>query len=124
MKAYLYLQPDDRNHLYVSWNLSIRLSLENLKELLEGRADFVEMGVYSEEAKQQFREVARLFKEGRITKIIIKNYSGVKPEFEFEASPNDILIEIRRFNERILHIKGKAIIVIRPLYDMIVFEEK
>ena len=123
MIARYIIQPDDRNHLVITKTeksvLSIidtRITTLEFAELLEGRCDFVKYGVYSEEAKEEYRKIAKLFKDGKIDKVIIESYVGVEPEFRIEAKPSEIKIEVIRLT-RYIYVKDK-VIVINPLYGI------
>jgi len=128
MLAIYRIQPDDRNHLLIckdekAWPKHYtRISTREFAEILEGKASFVEAGLWSNEAKKTVEEIAKLFKEGKIEKVIIKNYAAVKPEFRFEAKPSEITIRTLGLTSEI-YIRGGRVLKINPIHGITVYKE-
>jgi len=119
--SYLYgiyqIQPDDRNHLNIFDNkgnlvVYIRPDGRELWELMHGRIDFVKSGGYSEEAKEKFELVAKLFREKKIKYIIFRNYPGVR-EFKYKVPVEKISIRIGGIVnvEYVLDMDDKVVII-------------
>jgi len=124
--AYYLIQPDDRNHLTVK-GIYIRPDAGELKQLLEGKVPReLEIGVFSEEAKENYRKVAELFKNKKVSTIIIKSYAFVKPEFSYRVKPSDIEIDVSSpfIPKYILKLKNKKVIItVNKFQDKITVEE-